>query len=298
MDALLVFNESAGSGDCSASYLAELLHDAGIGHIACSPKEGDEFERMLRLPVDFIAVAGGDGTVGEVVTKMPDRSVPVAILPMGTANNIARAFGIAGSAGELIPSWDVKRWHPLRIGNARFGATSRRFVEGCGFGALSGALRSVDVDGVAESMASGWRHFRDALEAEKPVPYRLTVDGESLEGEYLMAEILNIRSIGPRLPLAQDADQGDRLFELQLVTEAHRQPLLEWLEIADFGVSPPIDSRHVGHIVAHRYGRPFRLDDEWPEPESEILFEPEEEVVRILAPAEPLNVWNERHDRS
>lgn len=298
MDALLVFNESAGAGGCPVEELARLLRKEGIRHIACSPKDSWELERKLHLPVDFIAVAGGDGTVGTVVKRMPDRNLPVAILPMGTANNIARAFGIAGTPEELIPSWDLERWHPLRIGEARYGSEPHRFVEGVGFGSLSKALRSVQIDGVAESMASGWQRFRDALNEEPPTRYRFTVDGEALKGDFLMAEILNIRSIGPRLPLAHDADQGDRLFELQLVAQTDRDALLEWLELADFGASPPIAGRHVSHVIAHEYGRPFRLDDEWPEPRGAIEFEPEQDTVRILAPAEPLETREKQHERN
>lgn len=49
---------------------------------------------------------------------MPDRTVPVAILPLGTANNIARSLGIAGTPHELAESWHIEHARKLDIGAA------------------------------------------------------------------------------------------------------------------------------------------------------------------------------------
>jgi diacylglycerol kinase family enzyme len=60
---------------------------------------------------ELIAVAG-DGTVAAVLAMLPDRSVPVAIVPTGTVNNIARSLGIQAYA-------DLHHWRrPLIIGEA------------------------------------------------------------------------------------------------------------------------------------------------------------------------------------
>jgi diacylglycerol kinase (ATP) len=47
----------------------------------------DDIEQALDKKTDLIVIAGGDGTITEVTTKLPDRSIPVAVLPLGTANN-------------------------------------------------------------------------------------------------------------------------------------------------------------------------------------------------------------------
>ncbi|MEZ5584299.1 MAG: diacylglycerol kinase family protein [Candidatus Competibacteraceae bacterium] len=41
-----------------------------------------------------MAVAGGDGTVGAVAAGLVDTSIPLAILPVGTANLIAHELGL------------------------------------------------------------------------------------------------------------------------------------------------------------------------------------------------------------
>ena len=51
-------------------------------------------KEMLEKGVDIVIAAGGDGTVSNVVAGMLHSEVPMAILPAGTGNNLARDLGI------------------------------------------------------------------------------------------------------------------------------------------------------------------------------------------------------------
>jgi diacylglycerol kinase family enzyme len=64
----------------------------------------DDFAETLKKGADLVVAAGGDGTIGKVLTGLSDRSIPVALLPLGTANNVARSLGIAGTPQELVES--------------------------------------------------------------------------------------------------------------------------------------------------------------------------------------------------
>ena len=79
------------------------------------------FKEALAQAEGLVVVAGGDGTVGKVIAQMPDRGVPVAILPLGSANNIARSFNVAGAPYEL-----AEILHPLywQTAQHRHGARS------------------------------------------------------------------------------------------------------------------------------------------------------------------------------
>ena len=99
--------------------------------VYCSTKD-DDFSDQLHQPADLIVVAGGDGTVAKIVKNMPDRGVPIAIIPLGSANNIARSFGIAGTPHEIAESWDLHRYQPFQVGNAQGPWGERQFVEGVG----------------------------------------------------------------------------------------------------------------------------------------------------------------------
>jgi diacylglycerol kinase family enzyme len=55
-----------------------------------------DFERLVDPP------AGGDGTAANAARTVAGRAIPLAVLPLGTANNIARSLGYVGSIEELI----------------------------------------------------------------------------------------------------------------------------------------------------------------------------------------------------
>src|ERR1051326_989280 len=88
----LIHNPTAGKKASDADDLKDLLRRAGHKVRYRSAKEPG-WKKALGKRADLIVVAGGDGTVGRVVRRMPGHDVPVALLPSGTANNIARSLG-------------------------------------------------------------------------------------------------------------------------------------------------------------------------------------------------------------
>jgi hypothetical protein len=122
------------------------LESAGIEASYCSIKDSD-FRLLLREPADLIIAAGGDGAVAEIVKSMPDRGMPLAILPLGTANNIAHSFKITGAVSDLVASWDHSRWKPLDIGVVTGSWGERPFVEAVGLGVLPQLIESTKNDG-------------------------------------------------------------------------------------------------------------------------------------------------------
>ncbi len=66
---------------------------------------------------------------------------------------------------------------------------------------------------------------------EAPARYwKIDADGVDLSGEYIAVEVLNIRFVGPNLPLAPEADPSDGMLDVVLVGEADRKPLLAYIE--------------------------------------------------------------------
>ena len=135
MKALLIRNKKAGDGAVSRKQLTAAMEKAGW-KVAYLPRKKADAEAIARAKPDLIAVAGGDGTVAAIVKLLPDRSVPLAIIPAGTANNIARSLGICGAPLAAIAEWDMNRRRRLDVGNAHGPWGCRAFVEGIGFGAF------------------------------------------------------------------------------------------------------------------------------------------------------------------
>src|SRR5215831_7841753 len=159
-----------------------------------------------------IAVAGGDGTINEVVNALAqrDRDVPaLAIVPLGTANVLAHELGLGFSAAAIA------RTLTARPGEAVNGAASRCFslMAGAGFDAKV-------VAGVSASAKRRWGRaayvWRSLVETQRyrPVRYSVEIDGTRYEA----ASVIVTRSrhyAGPYV-VAPNAALGEPLLHVCL----------------------------------------------------------------------------------
>ena len=234
MRVTLIHNPGAGSqGAGQAARLRRFLRDCGYEVRYQSAKEHG-WKAALKKPTDLVIVAGGDGTVARVTRRMVGRGVPVALLPAGTANNIARSLGLVERPfEELVRLPRDARRIKLDVGIAAGPWGERYFVEGVGAGLFA------DLLGIAESgapktrktpVASGLRRLRDIAARCEPVEIAATLDGRDISGRYLLMEALNLPYVGPNLHLANDSQPGDGQLDVVLVTEAERRRLVHYLE--------------------------------------------------------------------
>jgi diacylglycerol kinase family enzyme len=239
----LIHNPGAGRTDHrGAKELVALLEDAGHAVRYQSSKD-DGWARALDKPADVVVAAGGDGTVGRVARRMVGRNIPLAALPAGTANNIARTLGLVErTPEELVRGWPGARRVKLDIGVADGPWGERSFVEGVGVGIFAGLLaRSAEKAETKEPKKAKGKHTPKAVngalrrlgehvEGCEPLEVAALLDGKDISGCYLLLEAVNLRYVGPSLFLAPDAEPGDGLLDVVLVTEAQRPRLLQYLE--------------------------------------------------------------------
>jgi diacylglycerol kinase family enzyme len=195
--------------------------------------KNDDVKKALEKKADLIVIAGGDGTITEVVTKMPDRSIPVAIFPLGTANNIARSFGIAGTPQELVEAWKIDHTHPLDVGLVKASRGTSRFVEGFGVGLFAEFLKAADKHEKpkgADNLRKGREMLEKWVKAAKPVELSLRIDGKSLNGEFLGVEVMNVPFTGPGLPLAAKASVSDGMFDVVVFDPKQRRDFEKWID--------------------------------------------------------------------
>jgi diacylglycerol kinase (ATP) len=101
--ALLLVNHHARRGqqqlDAAIRYLKNLgfeLFEEPIDH----PERLSEIIRDYRDRVDLVIVGGGDGTLNAAITGLVDTQLPLGILPLGTANDLARTLRIPATLPE------------------------------------------------------------------------------------------------------------------------------------------------------------------------------------------------------
>ena len=216
---------------------------------------------------DVIVVAGGDGTVAKVAITLAKRGLqtPLAVIPGGKANNIARALGAWRSVTRVAQAVAQGANARLAIGLIRSPWGKVRFVESAGIGPLATLLRT-EVPTLRGALGVLRRTFRTA-----PVhDLRIRSAGRDLSGRYVVVHVMNIDAVGPRLVYAPSADPGDRSLDLVLVEQSQRSAFNRYLERLAAGKrarcpTVPIRVRSV-EIAPWRARDSGHLDDRiWPD---------------------------------
>jgi len=274
--AILVHNPTAGLRYPDKDELVAMLKEQGFKVKYRSAKRPDLAAKLEKNHGDLVVAAGGDGTIAKVakiLLSQPDRGVPMAILPVGTANNIALSLGISGSIEELIKALDKEKPRKLSQGICRAHWGEQNFIEGVGLGSLASATtpKSGGNKDKSTRIHDGRVAFRDAVKQARPQRLYVTVDGERIEDEVILIEILNIRQVGPRLRLAPKADAGDDVLDVAYVSTKHRQKLVDWLdaliagELDDDTAGPPPCANVSGKKITIAWnGMDLRIDDKFP----------------------------------
>ncbi len=266
---VLVHNPKAGDGDHSAEAVRRLVARGGE-IIAYHPSKADGLHAAMAQPADLIVVAGGDGTVRKVMMALADPSPPLAILPLGSANNIARSLGVLGPPEAVVAAWRRSAVVAFDLGSAAVEGTCRRFCEGFGVGAFAQLLLEEETDppppGPREAtLQRALLTLRRVIAEAPPVAVSILAggsgEGTAFEGEAILAEILTTRFFGPGLPMAPDARSNDRLLDLVVIPVQERRPMLDWL---DAGGRDALPSAVRARAAAFRFGwagSAARLDD-------------------------------------
>jgi diacylglycerol kinase (ATP) len=139
MKLAIIANPVAGQGKAYRrlqAYLSQRpLPDCRVDFLTTrGPEHAGELARGLAGdPPDLLAVCGGDGTICEVASHLPEASFPVAVLPAGTANVLAREFGLARDPIKALEQ--ALRGRTCRIDSVELLArNSRRFLLMAGIG--------------------------------------------------------------------------------------------------------------------------------------------------------------------
>ena len=118
----------------SSDEIVRLIRDAGHKVNYQSSKE-KKWKKAVKKTCDIIAVSGGDGTVGKVGRLLIGSRMPIAILPMGAANNIATTLDLVGKTlPDLIEGWKNARPVNFDAGLVKAPWGSQYFIEGFGIG--------------------------------------------------------------------------------------------------------------------------------------------------------------------
>src|SRR5690348_3443979 len=116
MRVTLLHNKSAGSENHAAGELEAHIRAAGHELVTTVSSQEHLIASIRADQPELIAIAGGDGTVSRAACALAGCGVPLAILPLGTANNTALTLRVSGAVNELVDRWMSGRVVPFDLG--------------------------------------------------------------------------------------------------------------------------------------------------------------------------------------
>ena len=203
----------ATNSDVIVNQLVQRLTEVGlepetISDIQEIPRRASELRAENRLRA--VVAAGGDGTVSMLANNL-DRGTPIAVLPLGTENLMAKFLELTPSVEKVTEIIMTGRTVQLDAGRAN--GQLFLVVASCGF----------DADVVTRLHASRTGHIRHwsyaipvlaAIRRYKYPKLRIFVDDESVKLTTRWAFVFNVPRYAMNLPIASDARATDGLLDL------------------------------------------------------------------------------------
>jgi diacylglycerol kinase family enzyme len=261
--ATLIYNPSArATSTVTPEALQAALRDAGFDPVYRPTERESDLDAILKSASGLVVAVGGDGTFRAVATRVLGKDVYLAIIPMGTANNIARCLGVSGEPMELVAGLRHPKRRPFDVGCVETPGRRDYFLEGAGFGLFAEALALYNPD-EGKSILRALKALTETLAEHRPRFFKLVLDGQDISGQYLMVEALNTTAIGLRLKLAPEADPSDGQLEVVCIREDLEPGLLKYaaaLVREELEELPAVEVRRGRRLTLAWDGFPMHLD--------------------------------------
>jgi diacylglycerol kinase family enzyme len=284
----LMHNPKAGDAEHGKKQLMAALAKAGHHATYQSTKKKD-YKKALENPTDLVLAAGGDGTVVKVASRLVDTGIPLSVLPLGTANNLARTLGFLASPEEIIARLEGGKRRAFDIGVARGPWGTRYFFEAVGGGLFADYIRAAKDKGKKirtlskeQEMARHVSMLHQMLHDYPARQWKIDIDGKDISDRYILWEAMNIRSVGPALYLASQAATKDGQLDFVCAREADRSLLMDHLEarLAEKKHKFPLPIRRFRQLRIIWERPPLHLDDEpWPRKKQKVKSPGEIEIT-------------------
>lgn len=209
------------------------LHKRGVEVVEIIGDDADDARHLvgaaLQKGADAVMVTGGDGVVSNALQVLAGTDIPVGIVPAGTGNDHARAFGIPAQDPEAAADLIVDGWtETVDLG---------RITDGGGASKWFGTVAATGFDSLVTDRANRmrWPHGRlryyVAMLAElsqlRLLPFRLVLDGTTeIDADITLAAFGNTRSYGGGMRICPAADYTDGLLDITMVHSASRTKLV------------------------------------------------------------------------
>jgi diacylglycerol kinase (ATP) len=225
-DAVLIVNPNAGGGR-RAPQLDEarrIFRNAGIETELQETTAPGEATHMARRAVEqlrqLVIVCGGDGTLNEAVNGLACSQVPLAVLPAGTANVLAKELSLPWNLPRAAEHITRARFRRIALGLAipeKSSGEPRYFLSLAGAGADGALVAAVrpEIKLRAGILAYWQEGFRQLTRYTFP-RFRVTTGDSAIDATLVI--VGRTKNYGGPFKITTEADLHQPEFELMFVT--------------------------------------------------------------------------------
>lgn len=224
--ALLLVNPGARRAAGGHGEIVARLRSLGLDTVLEVAGEPDRIADQVRRHagrVDRVIVGGGDGTLNLALQGLVGTGLPLGVLPLGTANNLARTLGLPTDPVEACEVIAQAQRRRIDLG----WVNGRHFFTTASIGLSVRITEELSAESKRRwgPVAYGLTALR-VLRRTRPFHARIRWSGGSRDSRTVQIVVGNGRYYGGALPVAEDAAIDDARLDLYSLEVRHWWQLL------------------------------------------------------------------------
>ncbi len=286
--ALLLINRQSRNGAAELDAALQVFQESGIDILTEYPENPDDIPGCIARyaqQIDYVILGGGDGTMNAAAGALVEHKLRFGILPMGTANDLARtleipnrladaAAVIAAGVSRCIDLGCVNDLHFFNVANLGLGVQVKHEL-------------------TAESkqrwgMLSYAKGLLSAFKKNRPFTAIITCDGIRKKVHSIQIAVGNGRYYGGGMAVAENAAIDDHLFSLYSLKPVSLWALFRMLPALRAGQFHAVEPALVLHgqqiSIETRKPMPISMDGEV-RTATPARFSMMADAVHVFAPA-------------
>lgn len=230
---VLLYNPKAGDGAIKniKTKLVDQLNET-FKHVSSFDLTHHDDEAIVNevKASDYCIIAGGDGTVNYLINLIsPLESRPkLAILPLGTANDFARALNMPLKPLKAIEQIKAANFTNVDVGKCN----DAFFLNFFGVGLISETKAQLETSNDKDTFGR-FSYYLNSLKAvQNPSVFEVTLqlDGETIKDEAVMVMVANSGYTGGVQAFFNAPDYADGVFDVLVIKEASFKSFTELVQ--------------------------------------------------------------------
>jgi len=231
MRALLIYNPSAGNNEFrnELDYVIERFQEKKykLDFIRIGEKTNIESEMIDLLPLEYnkVIIAGGDGTIHNVINVIMKNNIdiPISIFPVGTSNDYARYFNMPRDIKGMVDVALRDNYTACDIGLAN----DKYFINVASAGNIIDISQRTNEE--LKNNVGVMAYYLSAIEEItnlKAINMNIISEECKYNGKVFFVLVVNGKSVLGFNQIAPDASMSDGVFDVFIVKKVHRIELI------------------------------------------------------------------------